>query len=416
MSLQAIASARRQLEEMFRQGVLAVQGSASVSRALQARPVAGEIAAVAIGKAAAAMLQGARAMLDTRLEAALLIGKAGHFSPATDCGGPVACVQGGHPVPDENSLRAGETLLAFIRRQPSHRTLLFLISGGTSSLVEILREGLDLQDLQRVNRWLLGSGLDIAAMNGIRQALSRIKGGQLLSYLEGRRARVLLISDVPGDDPAIIGSGLLSPPLSTSLAPGLPDWLVQLCRRDALPEFDAACVEHTIVADLAMALDAATVSAKQFGCHASVVCGDLAGDAEENAGQIVRYLCAARPGVYLWGGETTVLLPPDCGQGGRNQQLALRAAVELADVPDALLLAAGTDGNDGNTQYAGAIVDGQTVERAAARGFDALDCLRRADAGTCLAASGDLLVTGPTGTNVMDMIIGMKLQAVGTDD
>jgi hydroxypyruvate reductase len=123
----------------------------------------------------------------------------------------------------------------------------------------------------------------------------------------------------------------------------------------------------------------------------------------------VQSLLDAGPGVRLWGGETTVVLPPQPGQGGRNQHLALAAALALRGRQDILLLAAGTDGNDGNTQAAGAIVDGGTVARAAAAGRDAARALREADAGGCLAAAGDLLVTGPTGTNVTDLAIGLKL-------
>jgi glycerate 2-kinase len=412
----AVTSARQQLADIFRHGVQAVHGTASVSRTLQSQPVVGEVAAIAIGKAAAAMLQGVRQALGTRLHEALLISKNGHYDPAIDCDERVTCLQGGHPVPDENSLIAGKKLLAFIRKQPPQRSMLFLLSGGASSLVEVLREGLELQDLQRANRWLLGCGLDIAAMNRVRQTLSRIKGGRLRAYLDGRSARVLLISDVPGNDLSTIGSGLLFPPQPAVLPAHLPDWLTELSRADTTPGNDAIRVEHCIVASLSMALQAAAGQALHLGYNAQVMDAELTGDAEENAVKLARYMRSCRPGVYLWGGETTVRLPPDCGQGGRNQQLALRAAVELAGCPDTLLLAAGTDGNDGNTQSAGATVDAATVERAALHGMDARQCLRRADAGTCLAASGDLLITGPTGTNVMDMIIGMKLPAVCTYD
>jgi hydroxypyruvate reductase len=158
-----------------------------------------------------------------------------------------------------------------------------------------------------------------------------------------------------------------------------------------------------------MALEAAAQQAARLGYPVQLVQADVTGNAEDHAMRIIDFLHTASPGVYLWGGETTVRLPKKPGQGGRNQQLALCAALQMADRPDFLLLAAGTDGNDGNTHSAGAIVDAGTLARATACGVDAMQSLENADAGSCLAASGDLLVTGPTGTNVMDIMIGMKL-------
>jgi hydroxypyruvate reductase len=400
--------ARRNLAEMFLHGVQAVHGGDRVAEALRAHPLTGVVAAIAIGKAAAAMLHGAQHVLGRQLVAALLITKQGHFGYTACSDDNVICVQGGHPVPDEHSLAAGNQLLSFISDQPQHRMLLFLISGGSSSLVEVLRDGLPLNDLQRANRWLLGSGLDIVAINRVRQMLSGIKGGRLLQYLGGRPARVLLLSDVPGNDPAIIGSGLLWPSAPVKLPEqGLPDWLLALCHPDAGQ--DNAPVGHAIVATLDIALDAVAQQAARLGYPVQLVQADVTGNAEDHAMRIIDFLRNASPGIYLWGGETTVRLPKNPGQGGRNQQLALCAALQMADRPDFLLLAAGTDGNDGNTHSAGAIVDAGTLARATACGVDAMQSLENADAGSCLAASGDLLVTGPTGTNVMDIMIGMKL-------
>lgn len=408
MSPRPFEIARRHLADMFMHGVRAVHGGDRVAESLHAHPFTGEVAAIAIGKAAAAMLHGAQSVLNRQLGTALLITKQGHFGHTACSDDNVICVQGGHPVPDEHSLAAGKRLLSFISDQPQRRNLLFLISGGSSSLVEVLREGLHLDDLQRANRWLLSSGLDIAAMNRVRQTLSRIKGGRFLQYLGGRTARVLLLSDVPGNDPAVIGSGLLWPSAPVKLPEqGLPDWLLALCKPDAAP--DTAPVEHSIVATLDIALEAVVLQAAQLGYPVQLVQTDVTGDAEEHAVRIVEFLRTASPGIYLWGGETTVRLPANPGQGGRNQQLALCAALLMADRPDILLLSAGTDGDDGNTHSAGAIVDAGTVARAGACGVDAMASLKNADAGRCLAASGDLLVTGPTGTNVMDIMIGMKL-------
>jgi len=286
--------------------------------------------------------------------------------------------------------------------------LLFLLSGGASSLIEVLPGGVTLQRLRRANRWLLGSGLDIRAMNRVRLGLSAIKGGRLLARLDKRPTRVLLISDVPGDDPAVIGSGpLYAATGQCDALPALPAWLAMPAAGTLPPA--AGTVPHHVIACLADALRAGADCAEALGYPACIMPAPLAGPAGSAAREIVRQLGAAAPGVYLWGGETTVVLPAHPGRGGRNQHLALAAACALQSQDDILLLAAGTDGDDGSTPAAGAIVDGTTVSRAAAAGQTAASALQRADTATCLAAAGDVLVTGPTGTNVMDMVIGLKL-------
>jgi hydroxypyruvate reductase len=354
------------------------------------------------------MLTGAREALGARLASALLITKPGHFDPEISQDARITSLAGGHPLPDAASLVAGDRLLAYLHDLPAGQPVLFLLSGGTSSLVEVPAPGVGLALLQRANRWLLGSGLDIHAVNCVRRALSAIKGGRLCRYLAGRPARVLLVSDVSGDDPASIGSGPLYAAAGVQHdLPELPDWLVLPAAAPATP-VDAP-VPHTVVASLDQALAAGAARARELGYPATVMPGTLAGPAAAAGRHLVQSLLDAGPGVRLWGGETTVVLPPQPGQGGRNQHLALAAALALQGRQDILLLAAGTDGNDGNTQAAGAIVDGGTVVRAAAAGRDAARALREADAGGCLAAAGDLLVTGPTGTNVTDLAIGLKL-------
>lgn len=400
--------ARQQLATIFRAALAAVNGRTVVMQHLAANPLAGHVAVVAIGKAAAAMLNGARAALGAQLTSALLISKAGHFDVSLEQDARITCLQGGHPLPDADSLAAGTRLLQFLASLTADTQLLFLLSGGASSLVEVLPAGGSLDLLRRANHWLLGSGLDIRAVNRVRQALSPIKGGRLLAWLGNRPTHVLLISDVPGDDPAIIGSGPLYPGVKTLRdLPVLPEWLV-LPPSD-VPQQAGAAVPHHVLASNNDALRSAAVCATTLGYPARVMPETLAGSAEAAAGRIVQELRAAEPGVYLWGGETTVVLPEQPGKGGRNQHLALAAALALQGDHAILLLAAGTDGNDGLSPAAGAIVDGQTVNRAAAHGQDATCALQRADAGTCLEAAGDVLITGPTGTNVMDLVIGLRL-------
>lgn len=351
----------------------------------------------------------------------LLITKAGHLNQRRFTGHHIESLVGGHPVPTAASLAAGARLMTAIQQAPTDATLLFLISGGASSLVEIPMRGFSLTDLQRTNRWLLGSGLPIDSMNRVRQAVSLIKAGGLLDRVAGRAVRQLAISDVPGDHPGIIGSGLLVP--ETDLAQcvsrlDLPRWLAEWVRRglaDRAVRLTQARVrdwspDMELVATLAAARRAAWAAARQEGLTAHLHESLIQGDAAQCGRALARALMDGAPGLHLWGGETTVRLPESPGRGGRNQHFALAAAVEIAGRDDCLLLSAGTDGTDGPTDDAGALVDGGTLERATLAGCDALDCLGRAASGQLLEASGDLIRTGPTGTNVMDLILGLKLE------
>jgi hydroxypyruvate reductase len=401
------------LLEIYQAALTAVDGARCVAAHLTVRPLAGRIWAVALGKAASAMLAGAFDSLGERLECALLITKHGHLQGREFPRSEV--LQAAHPVPDDSSLAAGRQLLDFMTAAPADIEWLFLISGGTSSLVEVLPDGVSLTDVQCANQWLLASGLPIEQMNAIRRRLSRIKGGRLCEYLGNRPARVLLISDVPGDDPAVIASGLLHIADTDEPLPAqLPAWLLALVnRRDAvLADQPTAQIDTEIVARLDQALDAAASAATAYGYRVYRSHERLRGDAQHAGQQIAAALCAGAPGVYLWGGETTVCLPDHPGQGGRCQQLALAAAQVLAGQRGIYLLAAGTDGSDGPGDVAGACVDGQTLERGSLEGLDADIALQRADAGRFLEAAGDLLDTGPTGTNVTDVVIGLKLADV----
>ncbi|WJW74507.1 DUF4147 domain-containing protein [Thiohalobacter sp. IOR34] len=403
---------RRRLLEIYAAALEAVGGRRCVAAALAGQSWRGRPRLVAVGKAAAAMAEGALECLGEDLAGGLLIGKAGHL-PSYPLSG-VLCLEGGHPLPDAASLEAGQRLLDFIDTAPADTHWLFLISGGSSSLVEVLPPGLGLTELRRFNQWLLASGLPIEVINPLRRRLSLIKGGRLARRLGGAPAEVLLISDVPGDQPALIGSGPLAPPAAgeDGLPQALPDWLRPwLDRAPPSPAADDPCfrdTRHRIVANLDQALEAAARAACQAGQTVHRHASRLAGEAEAVGRELARRLAAAAPGIHLWGGEVTVTLPPAPGQGGRCQQLALAAARELAGRDDVWLLAAGSDGGDGPGDVAGALVDGATLARGQAEGLDAGLALAGADAGSFLAAAGDLIDTGPTGTNVTDLVIACK--------
>jgi hydroxypyruvate reductase len=404
---------RRLLGHLLDRALAAVGGAAAVRRALQAGPIAGPVRVLAIGKAAQAMTEGACGVLGGEVRGGLVISKPGHLSPERSRACGLEALVGGHPVPTAGSLAAGARLLEEVRRRDD-AVLLFLVSGGASSLAEVPAGGLGLAEIARMNRWLLASGLAIDAMNAVRTSVSRIKGGGLLRWLQGRGSRVLAISDVPGDDPAVIGSGLLVPDPGLEervRALDLPDWLRNwvdrgLAERGDIPPRGPS-VE--LAATLGVAMRAVRQAASGLGLAVRVEQTLVDGDAAARGRDLARSLMSGPAGVRVWGGETTVRLPEHPGRGGRNQHLALAAAMELAGRGDCFLLSAGTDGTDGPTEDAGALVDGGTLERAALEGLDAKRCLETADAGSLLAASGDLICTGPTGTNVMDLILGMKL-------
>lgn len=412
---------RERLLKIYRAALAAVHGRCRVADSLRRHPFAGPFHVIAVGKAAPAMTHG---VLDVKADEAarlLVICPHGVGEELEGLHPALTRVTAGHPLPDEGSLRAGSLLWDFIAAAPPGEAFLVLVSGGASALLELPRPGITLEDLQRVNRWLLGSGLPIQEMNAVRRALSRIKGGGLLSLLVGRRIRGLLMSDVPGDDPAVIGSGLLARPFDHRLPDALPDWLQALVSRAQGSGTDQLQVSHGRIPDfLETQVIAANRDARRAAVQAARVLGYevhehqklLIGDVNDAAKRLTACLVAEVPSLHVWGGELTLQLPDQPGNGGRCQHLALSVAQELArNLPDEspyLFLAAGSDGRDGPGGAAGALVDHGTLVRACQAGWSASDCLRRADAGSLLAASGDLLMTGPTGGNVMDLMLGLR--------
>jgi hydroxypyruvate reductase len=365
---------------------------------------------MAVGKAAAAMAAGVQRTLDGQIHRSLVVTKRGHADPWSEHLRRAEVLEAGHPIPTQASLAAGVRLLEWMHEAGPDAHFLFLISGGASSLVEAPAPGIDLDMLQRVNHWLLASGLSIAEMNRVRRRISRIKGGNLLRFLQGRHATVWLLSDVAGDRPEVIGSGLLYP-----AGPGeahhvhLPDWLQVAVDSVPTPSTVGETIpEHRVLANLAVACEAVAERARAKGLGASIHTTELDGDAEVTGRALAAQLSGLPPGIHIWGGETTVRLPEQHGRGGRNQHLALAAALLLAGQKDVSLLAIGTDGSDGPTEDAGALVDGGTVSRGELAGLDAVEHLRRADSGSFLEVSGDLISTGPTGTNVRDLVIAWK--------
>ena len=408
-------SVRHDLLDCFQVALQAVNGRACVAASLgqYADLLQEGCAIVAIGKAALAMTEGARDVLGSNIIGGLVISKEGYAQPLVPLAPAIEIIESAHPVPDERSLLAGQRLIDFIQGLPGEMPILFLISGGASALVDYLTDGFGLTDLQQINSAMLASGMPIGAINQVRKQLSQLKGGGLLNYLGERTIVNLLMSDVPGNDPAVIGSGLLirseQPP---SLPTDLPDEIIALLSSLKKPHHvhpkHQPKVMTSIVADNQIACQAAARCAIGKGYHVQLQSACLSGDVETVADQMVATLFKAKAGVYIWGGESTVKLPDSPGRGGRNQQLALLLAERIQNQKGIQILVAATDGSDGPTEDAGGLVDGLTISRGEQEGLDARRCLQEANAGAFLEASADLISTGPTGSNVMDLVIACK--------
>jgi len=363
---------------------------------------------LAVGKAAGAMTLGTLDALGPAVTRALVVSRDGHFDAALRDRAGVRCMTGGHPLPDQGSLDAGAAALAMACEAPAGQRLLLLVSGGASSLLEVLPPGVPLQALRDLSDWASARGMDIGSLNALRRGLSCVKGGRLPAAFAHCRAEGFFISDVPGDDPAVVGSGLLAPAATVSAPVALPDWLSPLLARAPPVPVNVAGVPVSCVGNLAQALEAVREAAAAAGASVTIHAGRVEGDAEAAAEAVCRATRQGSDGVHVMGGETTVRLPPQPGRGGRNQHLALCAAQRIEGDGRTVLLACGTDGSDGNTEDAGAIVDGGTLQRGRDGGRDPVSSLAAADSGRFLEASGDLVHTGPTGTNIGDLLIALR--------
>ena len=245
------------LSDLFRSALNAVNGRFVVEQQLQSKLIKGNVAIVAVGKAAAAMMLGAQTELKDQIQSALVITKEGYMDKFLSW----PYIEAGHPIPNQKSLEAGEKLLEFIGNIPIETTFLALISGGASALVEVLPKNMDLTLLQKMNNWLLGSGLEIDEMNKIRQSVSSIKRGKALNYLPLNKMTQFLISDVKENDITIIGSGLFVISDKNHLTSHLPDWLKQYIQ--APKAINKVSVESTVIASNEMACQEIVKQAKE---------------------------------------------------------------------------------------------------------------------------------------------------------
>jgi len=382
---------------------------------------------IGAGKASASMAKGLEAVLGNRIDRGLVIVKYGHAC-ALD---RIEVCEAGHPVPDANGVKATEELMKLVRMAGETDLVICLISGGASALLADYPEGFSLDDLRRMNDLLLKSGADIREMNAVRKRFSKIKGGQLAKAIFPATSVSLILSDVVGDPVDVIASGPMSPDASTfdeamqaleryHLVDDLPVSVIRYLQDGVLqkiqetpkaddPVFKTAYTR--LIGCNKMALDAVRLKAMDNGFDVRILTSDLHGDLVKTAdwllAEVVRIQqdpAIHKPVCLLAGGELTIQVTGH-GYGGRNQHLALYAATKIKGLKGVTFLSAGTDGTDGPTDAAGAVVDGETVDEAGCRQIDAMAYLEAFDSYHFFEQAGGHILTGPTMTNVMDLVI-----------
>jgi len=335
--------------------------------------------------------------------------------------------EAGHPVPDINGFNATSEIINILKEADERSLILCLISGGGSSLLVSPYEGITLKDKQEITTKLLRAGADINELNSVRKHLSKIKGGRLAEIAYPAEIISLIISDVIGDRLDVIASGPTSPDTTTygdairvlkkyNLYHNTPEAVIDLLekgREGIIPEtpklgsYVFKNVQNIIISSNRIAIDAACEKAKSLGLESQILTTSLSGEARD-AGRVLAKKAremkskAGKPLCLISGGETTVTVRGN-GKGGRNTELALSFAMEIAGTEGITLLSAGTDGTDGPTDAAGAIVNGSTVSEGINKGLEPEDYLRNNDSYNFFKKIDSLLITGPTGTNVMDI-------------
>ncbi len=392
----------------------AVEPGAGVRKALADHPLpnAKRFFGLSVGKAALPMLDALTGFVS--LAGGLAVSK--HVS--SQCPSLYSVMEGGHPVPDGRSLAAGRAALNFVSQLTPDDLLICLISGGGSALMTAPL--VPLEDLQTLTSALLACGARIDEINTLRRHLDRVKGGGLARAANGARILSLILSDVVGDPLEAIASGPTAPDPTTcddalaviqkyKLKYSIPTSII-LALEETLKPGDIlfSRVENTVIASNEIAAHAALTQAEREGFHVNPLTTRLQGEARQVGVDLASRLRAderLRPYCLVAGGETTVTLHNNSGRGGRNQELALVAVPVLAGMKNVMLISLATDGEDGPTDAAGAVVTGESAQRAESLGLDVADSQSRNDAYPFFAGLGDLIRIGPTGTNVNDLIL-----------
>lgn len=388
-------------------------------------PEDGRLVVIGAGKAAASLARGLESVLGKRIDKGCIVVKYDHAEPLEQ----ITTIEASHPVPDTAGVAGTQAVLDCVRGLTEKDRVFVALTGGASALLIAPVPSVSLEDKADATRVLLASGADISEMNTIRKVLSRVKGGRLLDAIGPAASMTLMISDIPSDDPSMIGSGPTWPDTSApgeaanivaryGVADQLPASVLarieEAARETAAPPAHGSA-RHLLLADARTALEAARQSAQALGYEVVIVDPRMDDDTHVVAHRFTAAIRDAlvrraagdrRPVALLAIGETTLKVTGK-GRGGRNQEFALVAAMDLKGVEGFSLLASGTDGTDGPTEAAGAFADGGTIARADAMNMPAAQSLADNDSNSFFSALGDLHVTGPTGTNVMDLVIAL---------
>lgn len=430
-------------ESLYRAAVRAVDPHAATLRALmrdgETLKVAGatfdlgrvrRIVVIGFGKAAVPMAQAVETALGDRITRGIVVTKYGQHAPTAT----IDVREAGHPTPDAAGIEATAAMLDALRDLVRDDLVICLVSGGGSALFEKPVDGISLKDMQQTTQQLIRAGAPITALNAVRKHLSTVKGGQLARHAAPATLIALMVSDVVGDPLDVTASGPTVPDPTTfadalaaldtygvrATIPAAVGAYLEAGARGAYPETPKAgdpcfTATHTLViANAQMALDAAAQAAEAMGLRTLVLSSTLEGEAREVAGvwasiarQVRDYAQPiAPPCCLLAGGETTVTVTGD-GQGGRNSEFALAAALALDGAEGIVVASLATDGGDGTTDAAGAVISGATVAQGRAAGLDAADFCARNDAYTFFDKVGGLVRPGPTDTNVNDLMIAL---------
>ncbi len=399
---------RRDALAIFRAALDAADPAAAVVRNLKVSYKFQRIFVVGAGKAGATMAKAVERQLGSRITAGLINVKDGHTVKLRR----IELNECGHPVPDLRGVEGARRIAAIARDCQAGDLLICLISGGASALMPLPAEGVTLEHKQDITRQLLACGATIHEINAVRKHLSAIKGGQLAQLAAPAEVLSLILSDVVGDNLDVIGSGPTAPDASTydDAIAVLHKYGIEanIPKRETPKQLSNA--KNVIIGSNRQAIDAAQKKARALGYHTLVLATTIEGETRDVArmhAAIAREIVtsnrpARRPACILSGGETTVTLCGN-GKGGRNQEFALAAAIDIADAGPIAIFSAGTDGTDGPTDAAGAIAFGSTIRRAKVKGLDPKQHLANNDAYHFFEPLKDLIKTGPTGTNVMDI-------------
>jgi glycerate-2-kinase len=381
---------------------------------------------VGAGKASAAMAQSMESILGSRISAGHIITKYDHSVPLKF----ISITEAGHPVPDENGVRGTERILSMVNRAEKDDLVICLLSGGGSALMADVPDGCILEDLKSLSSILLKTGANISEMNCIRKHLSKVKGGLLAKATAPARLVTLILSDVIGDPLDVIASGPTVPDPTTfadaisvlrkynientiprQIYRALHDGLVKK-RQETLKESDPALLRtsNLIIGNNTLALCSAKEKAEALGYKTQILSNTLQGDVDEVAGILIKHAQSAnyenntKKICLLFAGEPTVKVKGD-GLGGRNQHLALTVAGYLKNLQGVTVLSGGTDGSDGPTDATGAVVDSMTWNNATKQQLDIDQYINNCDSYNFFKKEGGLIITGPTQTNVMDLIV-----------